>query len=252
MVKKTQKEIEIMAESGKILAGVMRKVVAEAKAGVTLLALDRLAFSLIKEAGAEPAFLHYRPEGAHTAYPASICASVNEVVVHGVPNEYVIRDGDLVKLDFGVRHKGYCSDAAMTVGVGNISKVAHDLMEATRNALLAAIREMITGNTLGDIGATIQESVERRGFKVIRDLTGHGIGKKLHEEPSVYNYGKRGEGLVLEPGMVFALEPITSVSTNRVRQAADDSFITSDGSISAHFEHTVVVTHEGPRILTVL
>lgn len=241
-----------MAEAGKILAGVMKQVVAEAKKGVRLIALDNLAFGLIKEAGAEPAFLNYRPEGALKAYPSSICASVNEVVVHGIPTEYMIREGDLVKLDFGVRHKGYCADAAMTVGIGAISKVASDLLEATRGALFAAIREMITGNTLGDVGATIQEYVEKRGFKVVRDLTGHGIGKKLHEEPSVYNYGIRGEGMVLEPGMVFALEPITAVTTNRVRQAADDSFITADGSLSAHFEHTVAVTHGGPRILTVL
>jgi methionyl aminopeptidase len=249
---KSPSEIEIMAEGGKILAKVMREVIAKAKAGVSLKYLDEYAQKLIEEAGAKPAFLGYRPEGAREAYPASICASVNEVVVHGIPSGYVIREGDLVKLDFGVRHKGFCTDAAFTVVVGEASEKARELVEATRTALFLAIQKMVPGNTLGDIGAAVEQFVEGKGFRIIRDLTGHGIGRRLHEEPSVYNYGKPGQGLKLTPGMVFALEPITALSTNRVRQQEDDSFITADGSVSAHFEHTVAVTEEGPRILTVL
>lgn len=241
-----------MAEGGKILASVMRQVSSEAITGRSLKYLDELAYRLIKEAGAEPAFLGYQPEGAVEPYPASICTSVNESVVHGIPTDYIIQDGDLVKLDFGVRHKGYCTDAAVTVGVGNISKEAEDLIEATRGALFAAIKKMVPGNTLGDIGSAIQKFVESKGFRVIRDLTGHGIGKRLHEEPSVYNYGTPGQGMRLEAGMVFAIEPITAISTARVRQLADDSFVTSDKSLAGHFEHTIAITEEGPRILTVL
>lgn len=247
---KSPSEIEIMAEGGKILAKVMREVKAEVRPGKKLKELDDLAFRLIEESGAKPAFLGYQPEGADKPYPSSICASVNEVAVHGIPDEYVIRDGDLVKLDFGVRYKGFCTDAATTVVVGEVSAEARKLTRVTEEALHIAIKQMRPGNRLGDVGAAIQKHVEENGFQVIRDLTGHGIGRKLHEEPSVYNFGKHGTGEVLKAGTAFAIEPITAISAKHVRQLSDDSFATSDHSLSAHFEHTVIVTENGPWVIT--
>lgn len=249
---KTKEEIELMRQSGQILAGVIEKVGQNAREGVSLIQLDRLANRLIKEAGATPAFLGYQPEGAEKPYPATICASLNEVVVHGVPTGRILKSGDILKLDFGLFYKGFCSDSAITVAIGEISEEAAHLIETTKKALYAGIREARIGNRLGDIGFAIQSVVERNSFKVVRGLTGHGIGKALHEEPVVYNSGQTGKGLILKSGMVLAIEPMTATGNDRIVQRKDESYATADSSLSAHFEHTVAVTESGPQILTVV
>lgn len=247
---KTKEEIEIMAAAGRILSAVMQKVSEAAKEGVTLLELDRLAEKLTRMAGAEPAFLGYKPYGAHTAYPATICASINEIIVHGVPNKYKLRSGDLLKLDFGVKLNNYYADAAITVPIGVISKPVQHLVNTTRQALMSGIKQMRIGNSLGDIGHAIEFIVKSRGFYVVEGLTGHGIGRELHEDPSVFNTGKIGSGPKLQEGMVLAIEPMIAVGASKIIKLSDDSYATADGSLSAHFEHTVAVTKDGPVILT--
>lgn len=247
---KTEKEIRELRLSGAILAAALAALKGKAKVGVRLGDLDELARNFIRKAGAEPAFLNYRPEGAKKAYPASICASVNETVVHGLPSKYKLRNGDVLKLDLGVNYKGYFTDAALTVGVGAISEAAQKLMAVTERALALAIKECRTGNHLGDIGWAIEDYVTKNGFAVVQGLTGHGVGFELHEDPSVYNYGEKREGLVLRPGLVLAIEPMVAIGSGEVRQKADDSFVTRDKSLTAHFEHTVALTERGPEILT--
>ncbi|KKR88875.1 MAG: Methionine aminopeptidase [Candidatus Wolfebacteria bacterium GW2011_GWA2_42_10] len=247
---KSPEEIEKISASGKILGKVFQTVSGEAKVGVNLKYLDSLAFGLIKEAGAEPAFLGYRPSGAKHPYRASICASINEVVVHGIPNEYKLKNGDLLKLDFGVKYQGFYSDAALTMGIGDISRIAALLIKATKEALDKAIKTAKPGNHLGNIGFVINATAKKYGFKIVKGLTGHGIGIKLHEEPTVYNFGKRGEGMLLKPGMVLAIEPMLSIGSEKIIQRPDESWATADNSLSAHFEHTVAITIAGPKILT--
>ncbi|MDO8504528.1 MAG: type I methionyl aminopeptidase [Candidatus Liptonbacteria bacterium] len=247
---RNSEEIEIMAEAGKRLAKVLSGLKEMVKIGLTTAELDFVAKRLIEEAGCTPAFLGYRPGGAEKPYPASICASVNDGVVHGLPSGYELKSGDILKLDLGLIYKSYYSDMAITIGVGKISKEQQNLISATREALDMAIAAAKPGNTLGDIGYAVQSHVRANGFSVVHDLTGHGIGKKLHEDPYVFNVGRPGEGERLEPGMVLALEPMVAMGKGRVRQLADDSFVTADGSMAAHFEHTVAITADGPRILT--
>ncbi len=249
---KTPDEIKIMAEAGKILANIIYEISSNAREGVSLIQLDRLAFKLIEAANARPAFLGYRPEGASKPYPATICASINDVIVHGLPTKYLIKNGDLVKLDFGLFYKGWCVDAAKTVPIDPISDTAARLVKVTKEALDHGIAVMQPGNRLGDIGHAIQEHAEKNGFKIIKGLTGHGIGKRLHEDPSVLNFGTKGRGEILKSGMVLALEPMIAVGTSEIVQLADDSYATADQSLSAHFEHTVAVTEEGPKVLTVI
>ncbi len=247
---KTKDEIEIMAAAGRILSAVMQQVANAAKEGVTLKELDLLALKLTRMAGGEPAFLGYQPHGAIAPYPATICASVNEIIVHGVPTKYKLRSGDLLKLDFGVKLNGYYADAALTVPIGVISKQAELLIDTTRKALLSGIKQMRIGNTLGDIGNAIEFIIKSRGFYVVEGLTGHGIGKELHEDPSVFNDGKPSSGPKLQEGMVLAIEPMVAIGTSKIIKLSDDSYATFDGSLSAHFEHTVAVTKDGPVILT--
>ena len=249
---KSKEEIEAMAESGRILAEVMEKILKEVKTGIALKELDKLTEDLIRKAGAKPAFLNYKPEGAKRPYGASICASLNDVIVHGFPTKYKLKSGDVFKLDFGVLHKGFFTDAAITILIGEASAIARKLVEATKEALERAIRKCEPGNTLGDVGFEIENIAKRNGFKAVKGLTGHGIGRKLHEEPTIHNYGKKGEGMKLEPGMVLALEPMFTLGTDRIIQKKDESWATADGSLSAHFEHTVAITEDGPRILTKL
>lgn len=241
-----------MAEGGKILAGIIKEVSVAAKEGVSLLELDELAFKLTKAAGAEPAFLGYRPEGATRAYPATICASLNEVVVHGVPDKRVLKSGDVLKLDFGLFYKGFCTDSAVTIAIGEISREALKLIKITRESLEAAIREVQIGKTLGDIGFAVESSAVKNGFKPVRGLTGHGIGERLHEDPVVYNFGKRGSGLQITPGLVIAIEPMISAGSDRIKMLNDEGYATIDGSLSAHFEHTVAVTKDGTKVLTTI
>jgi methionyl aminopeptidase len=247
---KSPEEIEIMTEGGRHLAVVLKKLVASVRIGMTTKELDTLAFDFIKGEGCKPSFLNYRPAGAAKAYPATLCASVNDVVVHGLPSDYVVRDGDLIKLDLGLIYKGFHLDAARTVPVGNVTSEAKRLIATTRKALDAGIKEAKLGHTLGDIGSAIQDVAEKAGYSVAQGLTGHGIGKSLHEDPSVFNFGRRGQGEEIEEGMVIAIEPMINAGAGAIRQLKDDSYATRDGSLSAHFENTVAITKKGPRVLT--
>ncbi|MBI3638595.1 type I methionyl aminopeptidase [Candidatus Wolfebacteria bacterium] len=247
---KTPQEIDKIAESGKILARVMRDVVLKAKEGVLLSELDRLTERLILKAGARPAFLNYKPDGATHSYQASICASVNEVIVHGFPTHYKLKSGDVLKLDFGVNYRGFYSDAASTVLIGKTSAIAKELAKSAKEALNIAIKKARPGKTLGDIGFEIEKCAKKYGFKPVRGLTGHGIGFKLHEGPIVHNYGEKGRGLKLLSGMVLAIEPMFSAGSDEVIQLPDESWATKDKSLTAHFEHTIAITNKGARVLT--
>jgi len=247
---KTEKDLQFLRVSGKILAHVLKILTEEAKEGIVLTSLDYHARTLIQEAGAKPAFLGYKPEGAKNPYPAAICASVNEKIVHGIPNDYVLKNGDLLKIDLGVNYKGYFTDAAITVGIGRISAEAQKIIEVTKQALNQALEFCKPGNYLGDIGWIIEQTVKKAGFSIAKGLTGHGVGFELHEEPTIYNYGKRGEGLELKPGMVLAIEPMVTSGQGDIFRLADGSYAARDGSLTAHFEHTVVITHDGVEILT--
>lgn len=248
----SSKEIEKIAASAGILASVFEQIVKRAKIGTSLKDLDKLAFELTKKAGAEPAFLGYQSDSAKKPYNASICASLNDVVVHGLPTNYKLKNGDVLKLDFGVKYKGFYSDAAITVGIGAISLEAKNLIEATKIALDKAIKVAKPGNFLGDIGWIIEKTAKKFGVKVIKDLTGHGIGKELHEEPAIYNFGKRGKSIELKLGMVLAIEPMFSIGTEKIIQKPDESWATADNSLSAHFEHTITIAETGNSILTKL
>ncbi len=247
---KTEAQIKKIRVAGKILAHVANQVKKAVREGVTLKELDALTCRLIKDAGAQPTFLGYQPYGAKRPFPASICASINEVVVHGVPNQYALKSGDLLKLDFGVTYEGYIADGAFTIGVGKVSSEAEKLMAATKNSLLLGIKECKPGKTLGDIGWAINHYVTTHGFKVVKGLTGHGVGIELHEDPPVFNEGQKNTGLKLKAGMVLALEPMVSAGDPYIVQLPDDSYATRDKSLSAHFEHTVLITKNGPEILT--
>lgn len=247
---KTEKEIAVIAAGGKILAETLKEVSKNTKIGVKLKDLDRLAFNFIKKNNSEPAFLGYRPESSQHPYSASICASVNNVIVHGFPTNYILKEGDVLKIDIGVKYQGFYSDAAMTIGIGKISKNAEFLIMATKMALEAAIDMAKPGNTLGDIGWIIDSTAKKYKFKAVKGLTGHGIGRNLHEDPSIYNFGEKGSGIKLETGMVLAIEPMFAIGTDKVIQQSDESWATSNGGLSAHFEHTVAITDNGCRILT--
>ncbi|HNU96693.1 MAG TPA: type I methionyl aminopeptidase [Candidatus Portnoybacteria bacterium] len=241
----TEKEIEIMAEGGKILAKIIKEVAKHAKIGTTTKELDKVAEDLIFRYGAKPAFKGFNN------YPAVLCASVNEEVVHAIPNDRKLKEGDLLTLDLGINYKNYCTDMAITIGIGKIDKKFQKLIDVTEKSLELAIKQCKPGNRLGDIGFAIQSYVEKNGFNVIRDLVGHGIGKKVHEEPEVLNYGEKATGIVLKPGMVIAIEPMNIVGSYEVERAKDGfAFLSKDRSISAHFEHTVAITKKGCRVLT--
>lgn len=252
MIVKSPEELDLLVHSGQILAATLKRLGETAKAGISLKFLDQLAFQSITQSGAEPAFRGYRPAGAKKPFPASLCTSVSESVVHGRPIEYRLKEGDLLKLDLGVNYRGFFTDAALTIGIGRITAQAEKLIKTAAAALEAAIKAAVLGRTLGDIGFAIRSTVEKAGFKVIKELTGHGVGRKVHESPTVYNYGEKGHGLKLEKGMVLAIEPIISAGSGRLKQLPDDSYVTADGSLAAHFEHTVVITENGPKVLTQL
>lgn len=249
---KTPAEIVKIRQAGKILAQVAKTVLAQAEPGMKLSSLDTLAKELIVKAGGKPAFLGYQPYGAEKPYPASICTSVNDVVVHGVPSAYKLKSGDILSLDFGVIYDGWYADAAWTVGIGEIEPRAEKLIKVTEQALFDAIKQAKPGNHLGDIGWAVSRTVKKYGFNVVDGLTGHGVGKELHEDPSVFNEGKKGSGQSLRPGMVLAIEPMTSIGSSEIVQLDDDSYATADGSMAAHFEHTVAITESGPEILTII
>ncbi|MBX4200544.1 type I methionyl aminopeptidase [Candidatus Parcubacteria bacterium] len=242
---KTPEEIKIMAEGGKILATVLKELEKMVKPGITTLELDSAAEALILKHGAKPAFKGYKK------FPYSLCTSVNEDIVHALPTEYVLKEGDIVTLDLGVLHKGYNTDSAITVAVGEISFEAKRLMKVTEKALRLGIKKARDGVTTGDIGNTIQRFIEDQGFGVVRDLYGHGIGKSVHEEPYVPNYGKRATGTVLKEGMVICIEPMVTMGTYEMKKSKDGfGYATRDGSLSAHYEHTIAITKDGARVLT--
>jgi methionyl aminopeptidase len=235
-----------MRDAARIVRAILDEVSGAAVAGTSTAELDRLAESRTRERGAVPAFKGY------LGYPASICISVNDEVVHGIPSpSRVLREGDLVGLDFGVVLRGYHGDAAQTVLVGRASPEAQRLVQATRDALESGIAATRAGGRVGDIGAAVQGSAEGAGFSVVRDFVGHGIGRKLHEPPQVPNFGSAGTGAWLRPGLVLAIEPMVNAGSPGVRTLDDGwTAVTEDGSLSAHFEHTVAVTEEGPEVLT--
>ncbi|MCX7624967.1 MAG: type I methionyl aminopeptidase [Candidatus Sumerlaeaceae bacterium] len=242
---KSPKEIQRMSAAGKLLRAVFLELEKAIQPGITTGELDQLARRLIEDAGAIPAFLGYQ------GYPATLCTSVNEEIVHGIPGRRVLRMGDIVAIDCGLILGGFYADSAYTYPVGDVTPVAARLIEVTRCALNAGINEMRPDNRLGTLSAAIQKVVEDAGFSVVREYTGHGIGRALHEPPQVLNFGTPGTGLRLRPGMVFAIEPMVNVGTWKTRVLDDDwTVVTADGSLSAHFEHTVAVTENGPLVLT--
>jgi len=250
-IPKTPGEIDAIAASGAILANVHERLAQEAAPGVTTLALDEIAEEMIRNAGAVPAFKGYRGPPGAIAFAGSICASVNDEVVHGIPGPRVLEDGDLLAIDVGVVLEGWVSDAARTVAIGNVDGQAARLSAVTAEALRAGIAACRAGGTVGDIGAAVQPVVEEAGYSVVRSLVGHGVGRSMHEEPQVPNFGVAGTGPPLVPGIVIAIEPMVNAGGHDIRLDADRWTVrTADGSRSAHWEHTVAVTEEGPRILT--
>ncbi|MFA6365086.1 MAG: type I methionyl aminopeptidase, partial [Candidatus Paceibacterota bacterium] len=210
---KSEKDLESLRISGRILAATLHALSKEVKVGVMLSDLDKKAKELILKEGATPTFLGYTPEGMTKAYAASICASVNDTIVHGLPGKYILKEGDIISLDLGVTYKGYVTDGAMTVGVGKISEEARALLRVTEEALQNAIKECTPGKHLGDIGEVVEKTAQKGKFRVIQGLTGHGVGFARHEDPSVFNYGRRGEGMKLVPGLVIAIEPMFSAGS---------------------------------------
>jgi methionyl aminopeptidase len=244
---KSQREIEVMARGGQILAETVTLMEQSVRPGISTQDLDRIAEDFIRShPGAVPSF-----KGLYN-FPASICTSINNEIVHGIPSrKRVLVEGDIVSVDVGVKFEGYHTDSATTVAVGEIPEESRRLLAITREALDAGVRAAVNGNHLGDIGAAVQQVVERAGFSVVRDLVGHGIGTGFHEEPQVPNYGKPSRGLRLAPGLTIAIEPMVNVGKPGIRTMPDKwTVVTVDGARSAHFEHTVAITESGPRILT--
>ncbi|HEY1727739.1 MAG TPA: type I methionyl aminopeptidase [Candidatus Baltobacteraceae bacterium] len=242
---KSEREIELMRKSGKITAKTLARLIEAAGPGISTDELDRIAEESICSMGGIPTFKGYN------GYPASICTSVNDQVVHGIPGTYVLKDGDLLSIDIGTTLEGYVSDSAVTVAIGTVSEEAARLLDVTRECLMLAIEQMQIGNRLGDIGSAVQRHAEQNGYGVVRELVGHGIGTKMHEEPQVPNYGKSGTGIELRRGLVLAIEPMITQGTWQVRTLDDKwTVVTEDGKLAAHFEHTIALTESGPRILT--
>lgn len=243
---KSEKEIELMRESGRILSLVLEELEGFIRPGISTLDIDKKCLELIKSFNCIPSFLNYN------GFPASICISINEEVVHGIPKEdRILRDGDVISLDVGVIYKEYHSDAARTFPVGEISQEAKKLIEVTKESFFVGLKHAKEGNHLYEISAAIQEYVESHGFSVVRDLVGHGIGKNLHEEPQIPNFKQKRRGPKLEAGMTLAIEPMVNVGRFDVNWLDDDwTVVSGDGSLSAHYENTVLITHDEPEILT--
>jgi methionyl aminopeptidase len=245
IIKKSPAEIDAMAVAGDILVRTMDLLAGKIRPGVTTEELDAAAEKFIRSQGATPAFKGYR------GFPGSICASPNDMVVHGIPGKFKLKRGDILSVDIGVVKDGWVADAARTFGVGDVSPVAAKLMDVTSGALFAAVEQCRPGNRLGDVSHAVQEHVEAAGFSIVRSLVGHGVGRDMHEEPQVPNYGPAGKGVPLEEGMVLAVEPMVTVGRHMVRMGDDGWAIYSqDASLAAHFEFTIAITVAGPRILT--
>lgn len=247
VILKSPDEIEKLRVSNAIVAEILEDIKEKVRPGITTGELDRQAEELARKRGVKPAFKGYR------GYPYALCTSINDEVVHGMPSERKLREGDIVSIDFGVEYKGFFGDAAITVPVGNASAAAENLMRVTRESLFRAIDAARIGNRIGDISNAVQSHVEAAGYSVVRDFVGHGIGRKLHEEPQVPNYGVRGRGVVLKAGMVLAIEPMVNEGIYKVRVLNNGwTVVTQDGKLSAHFEHSVAITENGPYILSQL
>ena len=245
IIKKSPEQIDRMAAAGEILVRTMNLLAGKVRPGVTTQDLDEAAERFIRSQGATPAFKGYR------GFPGSICASPNSMIVHGIPGPYKLDRGDILSIDIGVVLGGWVADAARTFPVGPISPVAGKLLATTEESLFAAVRECRPGNRLGDVSHAVQEHVEAAGLSVVRSLVGHGIGREMHEEPQIPNYGTPGTGVLLEEGMVLAVEPMVTAGRHAVRVGEDHwSIYSQDGSLAAHFEFTVAITADGPRVLT--
>jgi len=245
IIKKSPGEIEKMAAAGEILVRTLGLIEGKVRPGITTRELDRAAEKFIRSQGAEPAFKGYR------GFPGSICASPNSMVVHGIPGSYKLDRGDILSVDVGVVHDGWVADAARTFAVGPVSPIARKLLATTEGALFAAVEQCRTGNRLGDVSHAVQKHVEDAGLSIVRSLVGHGIGRSMHEDPQVPNFGAAGRGPVLEEGMVLAVEPMVTAGRQAVRMADDHwAIFSQDGSLAAHFEFTVAIQAGGPRILT--
>lgn len=262
---KTRDEIAVMDRANRVVLEILEVLRSMVKPGVTTAQLNAVAEEELAKRGAKSPFKNYAPLGL-PPYPAVVCASVNDVIVHGIPSRAKLQEGDIIGLDFGAVLDGFVGDGAITVGVGNVSPRAKELMDTTRECLDLAIDQMRPGRHLGDIGAAVQEHAESRGFHVIRNFVGHGIGRRMHEDPQVYNYGKRGRGLELREGMVLAIEPmlceVGPKLRSRIERAGNNGAIedvrtdadrwtarTLDGTLAAHFEHSVAITGNGPMVL---
>ncbi len=242
---KSPKELDIMKRAGQVAGLALQEVAKHIAPGITTKELDRVAEKVIRSAGGKPTFLGYR------GFPASICASINEEVVHGIPGKRVLKSGDIISIDLGATVDGFVGDVAATYPVGEITQEAKDLIFFTAQSLKEAIGLMRAGNRLGDIGACVQSVVEPKGFGVVREFVGHGIGRRMHEAPAVPNYGTKGTGLRFDPGLVLAIEPMVTSGEYAVKVLKDGwTVVTQDGSLAAHFEHTVAVTDGDPVVLT--
>ena len=245
IIKKTPAEIDAMAAAGAIHVRTMDLLAGKIRPGVTTGELDAAAERYIRSQGATPAFKGYR------GFPGSICASPNEMVVHGIPGRYKLRRGDILSVDIGIVFDGWVADGAVTFAVGEVSPVAAKLLDVTRESLFRAVEQCVPGNRLGDVSHAVQAHVEAEGLSIVRSLVGHGIGRSMHEEPQIPNYGTPGRGVVLEEGMVFAVEPMVTAGRHMVRMGDDGwAIYAQDGSLAAHFEFTIAVTAAGPRIIT--
>jgi len=252
---KTAKEIEILREGGRRHAFILSKLAKAVKPGVSTQLLEDLANQLIQEGGDTSAFLGYKPYGAKRPYPASLCVSINDEVVHGIPNEEekILCDGDVVSLDLGLVHKGMITDSAITVPVGKVDKKTKALLIDTKKALELGIKSARGGGHVGDIGAAIEKYASLGGYGIVRELAGHGVGRKVHEDPYVPNYGDVGDGDELRPGMVIAIEPMLNLGTEEIELDNDGyTYRTTDGAPSAHFEHTILITEKSAEVLTKL
>jgi methionyl aminopeptidase len=248
---KTPEEIALMAAGGKRHAEILQAVVAAVRVGITTAELDAIAHQMVLEGGDTPAFLGYQPYGADFPFPATLCISINDEIVHGIPGGRIVQDGDVVSIDLGLIHQGMVTDAAVTVLVGDVNPEAAAMLETAQRALLAGIAMAVPGNHIGDISAAIQETIGSK-YGIVRDLAGHGVGRHIHEDPYVPNYGVAGTGELIRAGMTIAIEPMITLGKPAMKTLADGYTIsTKDGSIAVHTEHTIAITDQGPIILTI-
>lgn len=249
---KTTEELKNMRAGGKIHARILRMVAERVVPGISTGELDAYAEQLCVEFGCKPAFKNYQPVGQSYPFPATLCTSVNDEIVHGIPSfDYVLEDGDIITIDLGIQYNGVFLDGAVTVPVGKISPEVQEFLDITKQSMMQGIRAAVVGNTTGDIGYAIQSFVDKR-YGIVKGLAGHGVGRHIHEDPFVPNYGKKGQGTKLVPGMTIAIEPMLTMGNPATDILDDDwTFVTADGSLACHFEHTIIITENGPEIVTV-